>query len=42
MTGYQLYLFDVKLEDVGSYRCTASNGYGDNVTSVSIVGIRCK
>ena len=42
VTGYQLYLFDVKLEDVGSYRCTASNGYGDNVTSVSIVGIRCK
>nr|XP_058952433.1 protein turtle-like [Pocillopora verrucosa] len=41
VTGYQLYLFDVKLEDVGSYRCTASNGYGDNVTSVSIVGIRC-
>ena len=42
VTGYQLYLFDVKLEDVGSYRCTASNGYGDNVTSVTIVGIRCK
>ncbi|XP_066024509.1 fibroblast growth factor receptor 2 isoform X3 [Pocillopora verrucosa] len=41
VTGYQLYLLDVKLEDVGSYRCTASNGYGDNATSVSIVGIRC-
>ena len=42
VTGYQLDLFDVRLEDVGSYRCTASNGFGDNATSVSIVGIRCK
>lgn len=41
VTDYQLDLFDVKLEDVGSYRCTASNGFGDNATSVSIVGIRC-
>ena len=40
--GYQLYLLSVKLEDVGSYGCKASNGYGDNATSVSIVDIRCK
>lgn len=31
----------MKREDVGSYRCTASNGYGDDATSVSIVGVRC-
>ena len=40
--GYQLHLMNVKREDVGSYRCTASNGYGDDATSVSIVGIRYK
>lgn len=38
--GYQLYLLSAKLEDVGSYGCKASNGYGDNATSVSIVDIR--
>ena len=40
--GYQLHLMNVKREDVGSYRCTASNGYGDDAASVSIVGIRYK
>ncbi|XP_027039465.1 brother of CDO-like, partial [Pocillopora damicornis] len=39
--GYHFHLMNVKREDVGSYRCTASNGYGDDATSVSIVGIRC-
>ncbi|CAH3166108.1 unnamed protein product, partial [Pocillopora meandrina] len=40
--GYHFHLMNVKREDVGSYRCTASNGYGDDATSVSIVGIRYK
>ena len=42
VTGYQLHLVKVNREDAGSYRCTASNGYGSDATSVSIVGIRCK
>ena len=41
-TGYQLHLVKVKREDAGSYRCTASNGYGSDATSVSIVDIKCK
>ncbi|KAJ7371563.1 hypothetical protein OS493_024236 [Desmophyllum pertusum] len=28
-------------KDLGSYRCTASNGYGSNATSVSIVSMQC-
>ncbi|PFX21980.1 Tyrosine-protein phosphatase Lar [Stylophora pistillata] len=40
VTGYHFHLNNVKLEDVGSYRCTASNGYGDDATTISIVGIR--
>ncbi|PFX13051.1 hypothetical protein AWC38_SpisGene22906 [Stylophora pistillata] len=31
----------MELKDVGSYRCTASNGYGDDATSVSIASIEC-
>ncbi|XP_022805173.1 uncharacterized protein LOC111342364 isoform X2 [Stylophora pistillata] len=41
VTGYKLHFINVELKDVGSYRCTASNGYGDDATSVSIASIRC-
>ena len=41
-SGYFLHVFDAHRKNAGSYRCTASNGYGNNVTSVSIVGIKCK
>jgi len=40
--GYSLHLVDVQREDAGSYICTASNGFGDNVTATGIVNIRCK
>ncbi|KAL9964728.1 hypothetical protein ACROYT_G028408 [Oculina patagonica] len=39
--GYLLQLVNVQRKDAGSYRCTASNGYGEDATSVSIVGIEC-
>ncbi|XP_022805185.1 protein turtle-like, partial [Stylophora pistillata] len=41
VTGYKLHFTNVELKDVGSYRCTASNGYGHNATSVSVASIRC-
>jgi len=41
-SGYLLHLVDVQREDAGSYRCTASNGYGDDATTIGIVNIRCK
>ena len=41
-SGYLLHLVDVQREDAGSYICTASNGFGDNVTAIGIVNIRCK
>ena len=41
-SGSLLYLDDVQREDAGSYICTASNGYGEDATSISIVNIRCK
>ncbi|XP_078379530.1 uncharacterized protein LOC144662562 isoform X2 [Oculina patagonica] len=42
ISGPVLHLVNVKRKDAGSYRCTASNGYGDDATSVSIVGIKCR
>ena len=41
-SGPFLNLVKVQRKNAGSYRCTASNGYGINVTSVSIVNIKCK
>ena len=41
-SGYLLHLVNLQRKDAGSYRCTASNGYGDDATSVSIVSIKCK
>ena len=41
-SGYLLHLVDVQREDAGSYICTASNGYGDDATSVSVVNVKCE
>ena len=41
-SGYLLHLVNVQRKDAGSYRCTASNGYGNDATSVSIVNVNCK
>ena len=41
-SGYLLHLVDVQKKDAGSYICTASNGYGSDVSSIGIVNIRCK
>ena len=40
-SGY-LHLVNVQREDAGSYICTASNGFGDNDTAISIINIKCK
>ena len=40
-TGYRLYLVNVQKKDVGSYRCTANNGYG-TASSLALVNVRCK
>ena len=41
-SGQFLHLVNVHRKNAGPYRCTASNGYGNNGTSVSIVSIKCK
>jgi len=41
-SGYLLHLVNVQKKDAGSYICTASNGFGNNVTAIGIVNIRCK
>ncbi|XP_068685574.1 tyrosine kinase receptor Cad96Ca-like [Montipora foliosa] len=40
-SGYELHLADVQRMDIGSYRCTAYNGYGGSVSKASIVGLHC-
>ena len=40
-TGHRLYLVNVQKKDVGSYRCTANNGYG-TASSLALVNVRCK
>ena len=40
-TGNRLYLVNVQKKDVGSYRCTASNGYG-TASSLALVNVICK
>ncbi|KAL9964729.1 hypothetical protein ACROYT_G028409 [Oculina patagonica] len=40
-SGHFFHLVNAHRKDAGSYRCTASNGYGNNVTSVSIISIKC-
>ena len=41
VTGSSFYLVRVQLNDTGSYRCTADNGYG-TVTRVASVSVICK
>ena len=40
--GHKLSLVNVKREDVGSYKCTADNGYGTPATSLAVVDVKCK
>ena len=42
VSGYDLNFSDVHSKDVGSYRCTAYNGYGKDASTASIVGLNCK
>ena len=39
--GSALHLINIQGKDVGSYRCTASNGCG-TATSIAFVNINCK
>lgn len=41
-TGHFLRFVNASRMTAGSYRCTASNGYGKIATSVTIVSIKCK
>ena len=41
VSGHNLYLVDIKVEDVGSYKCTADNGYGTPATSLAVVDVKC-
>lgn len=40
-SGSKLHLVNVQENDIGSYRCTASNGYGEDATGVSKVAMKC-
>ena len=42
VSGKWLHLVSVQRKDMGSYRCTASNGYGKHATSLVIVNVNCK
>ena len=37
-----LQLSNVQTKDVGSYRCSVANGYGTDLTRISLVGLSCK
>ena len=41
VSGHKLDLVDIKVEDVGSYKCTADNGYGTPATSLAVVDVIC-
>ena len=40
-SGSDLHLTNVQRENVGSYRCTATNAYG-STTGIAVVNINCK
>ena len=40
--GHKLSLVNVKIEDVGSYKCTADNGYDTPGISLAVVDVKCK
>ena len=42
VSGHKLSLVNVKREDVGSYKCTADNGYGTPATSLAVVDVKCE
>ena len=42
VSGHKLDLVNVNVDDVGSYKCTADNGYGTPATSLAVVDVRCK
>lgn len=37
-----LQLSNVQTQDVGSYRCSVANGYGTDLTCISLRGLSCK
>ena len=41
ISGYKLHLVKAERTDVGSYKCTANNGYGI-ATSLSVVSVKCE
>ena len=41
VSGHKLDLVDIKVENVGSYKCTADNGYGNPATSLAVVDVKC-
>ena len=41
VSGHKLDLIDIKVEDVGSYECTADNGYGNPATTFAVVDVIC-
>ena len=41
-TGVLLHLVNVQRQDVGSYNCTADNGYGTPATNLAVVNVKCK
>ena len=42
VSGHKLDLVNVNVDDAGSYKCTADNGYGTPATSLAVVDVICK
>ena len=39
--GYKIHLIDIKTQDIGAYRCIASNGLGKTANATTMVEIKC-